>query len=41
MRQVNKGGAAAPGDTDEAKNCTKEAAAPHPAQQAQVYDEQT
>ena len=41
MRLVNKGGAAAPGDTDEAINCAKEAAAPHPAQQVQEYDEQT
>ena len=41
MRLVNKGGAAAPGDPDEAKKCAKEAAAPHPAHRAQAYDEQT
>ena len=41
MRPVNEGGAAAPGDTDEAINCAKEAAAPHPAHRAQAYDEQT
>ena len=41
MRLGNQGGAAAPGDTDEAINCTKEAAAPYPAQQVQGYDEQT
>ena len=41
MRLVNKGGAAAPGDTDEAKKCAKEAVAPHPAHRAEAYDEQT
>ena len=41
MRLGNKGGAAAPGDTDEAINCAKEAAAPHPALLVQAYDEQT
>ena len=41
MRLGNKGGVAVPGDTDEAINCAKEAAAPHHAQRAQAYDEQT
>ena len=41
MRLGKQGGTAAPGDTDEAINCAKEAAAPHPAQLAQGYDEQT
>ena len=41
MRLVNKGGAAAPGDTDEAKKSAKEAVAPQPAHRTQAYDEQT
>ena len=44
MRLVNKGGAAAPGDTDEAKKRAKKLRPPPPphlAQRAQVYDEQT
>ena len=41
MRLVNKGGVAASGDTDEAINCAKEAAAPHAALLVQAYDEKT
>ena len=40
MRLGNKGGAAAPVDTDEAKKCAREAAASHPTHRAQAYDEQ-